>query len=573
MKEERKNSKKIKTACILLVTGSFFAALKCIFVSLQMDEEYAVSMPYRMLLGDRMFTQIWDPHQTSAFLIEFLIWVYTKIFHTTVGVVIWIRLFGTFVHGMIAYGVYRVLRKNLTTEYSFYLAILYFNLLPKGYIMPEFSNMLVWSLTLLLLSLFRLDRKGNPLAAMESGIWMCVMVLAYPSAVLLFPFCFWYIWKQGGCGKRNAGIFAGVCLSACCGYLAYLFHYMSPGELLENISYMLIGNSGHTEVGILGKLEIYLRGIGVALLISAGYGVLTWLLMKILEKNKKTGSWLREQGKESKGILAMYLLLLLALFSQLTHWLMMRWEYELSYIYTVYFILFGFVFCFEKKLEEDFRKRVRLWMESSALLFLAVLILTDLTIFTSVRYVLPGVVMGIAALLVYSERMAPEIYRKFARGLLLFWCFVAIFIKGWEYRDNEGVMKNITVVGGIISEGPAKGIFTEYMQSYMQESLYEEMQRYVEPGDQMLILDMGTISYLFQDVEVASYTTICDPRYNEVLLKYWELNPEKYPDVIAVQCWYGELRWDPDSWIMQWIENEFEATEVIDGKYFRYYIR
>lgn len=573
MKQERKSSKRIKAACILLAAGSILAAVKCIFVSLQMDEEYAVSMPYRMLLGDRMFTQIWDPHQTSAFPAELLIWIYIRIFHTTAGVVIWIRLFGTLVHGAIAYGIYRVMRSALTAEYSFYLAILYFNLLPKGYIMPEFSNMLVWSLTLLLLSLFRLDRKGNPLVALESGIWMCVMVLAYPSAALLFPFFFWYLWKQDGHGKRSAGIFAGVCLAVGCCYLFWLFRYMSPAQLWENVNYMLIGNSGHTGIGILGKLEIYLKGIGVALLISAGYGALTWLCMKGLKKNKRTKDWYRAQDKKGKGILAMYLLLLSAVFSQLAHWLLMRWEYELSYIYTLYFILFGFVFCFQKELEEDFRKRVRLWMGSNALMFLAVLILTDLTVFTSIRYVLPGVVMGIAALLVYSERKAPELHRKFARALLLLWCFTAIFIKGWEYRDNEGVMKNITVVGGLISEGPAKGIFTEYMQSYMQESLYDEMHQYVEPGARMLILDMGTISYLFQDVEVASYTTICDPRYNDVLLKYWELNPDKYPDVIAVQCWYGELRWDPESWIMQWIENEFEAAQVIDGKYFRYYIR
>jgi len=251
----------------------------------------------------------------------------------------------------------------------------------------------------------------------------------------------------------------------------------------------------------------------------------------------------------------------------------MLWQYELSYIYTVYFILFGFVISFQNRLEDRAGKLVKLWVGATLLMLLAVLLLTNLTIFTSARYGLPGVVMGIAALLLYSKKEAHEIYRRFGRVFLLFWCFTAIFIKGWEYRDNEGVMKNITRVRGIVSQGPAAGIFTEYMQSCIQESQYEEMHQYVKPGDRMLILDMGTISYLFQDVEVASYTTICDPRYNDVLLKYWELNPEKYPDVIAVQCWYGELRWDPESWIMQWIENDFGAEWVIDGKYFRYYRR
>lgn len=547
--------------------------MKSIFVSLQMDEEYAVSMPYRMLLGDKMFTQIWDPHQTSAFLTEFLLWIYIKLFHTTTGVVIWVRLWGTLIHGVIAYCVYRVLRYYLPREYSFYLGILYFNLLPKGYAMPEFSNMLVWSLTLLLLSLFQLDRRKKLWAAAESGIWMCIMVLSYPSAILLFPFFLWYLWKQKGYGRKSAGVFAGVCVAGGCCYLAYLFSYMSPGELLENISYMMIGNSGHTEVGAFHKLKGYLKDTGLCILICAGYGILTWLVMKVLQKTKKFENLYRAADKQGKRALTMYILLLLTLGMQVVHWLLMRWEFEYSYPYAVYFVLLGFAFYLKKELEENSRRLTGLWLSGSVLLFLAVLVLTDLTIFTSIRYVLPGVIMGIVVLLLYSKEKASDVYKKMARPLLLLWCFTAIFVKGWEYRDSEGRMKNITCVSGIISEGPAKGIFTEYLQSYMQESTYEEMHQYVETGEKMLILDMGTISYLFQDVEVASYTTICDPRYNDVLLKYWEQNPEKYPDVIAVTCWYGELCWDPESWIMDWIENSFEATQVIDGKYFRYYIR
>ena len=111
------------------------------------------------------------------------------------------------------------------------------------------------------------------------------------------------------------------------------------------------------------------------------------------------------------------------------------------------------------------------------------------------------------------------------------------------------------------------------MQCAMHESLYAEMQEYMKPGDKLFLVENDTTGYLFQDVEVASYTTISDPRYNDILLTYWELNPEKYPDVIAIPCWYGELRWYPESWITQWIEHSFDASRIIDGTYYRYYIR
>ena len=181
--------------------------------------------------------------------------------------------------------------------------------------------------------------------------------------------------------------------------------------------------------------------------------------------------------------------------------------------------------------------------------------------------------MGAAVLLIYTKEKQPEIYRRYAGCFLIVWCFVAVFIKGWAYTDNDGLMKNITCVGNIISVGPGKGIVTEYMQGYMAECSHEEFGTYIEPGESLLALDTNTICYMYQDVNIGSCTTICTPSFDENLLDYWERNPDKYPDVIAVMCWYGELQWDQESWIMHWIENEFGATQVIDGKYFRYYIR
>lgn len=565
MNQKTQDRKTQNIICILLLTGSFLAALKCIFIGYQMDEGYAITMSYRLLSGDNMITQIWDPHQTSAFFSESLIRIYTTLFHTTVGVAIWLRICGTLIHGVLSYGIFRVLRRFLSPTYSFYLAILYFNLLPKGYVTPEFSNLLVWFLTLLLLDLYHLDNRKDPLIALRCGIWMCGMVLAYPSAVLLFPFFFWYLWKQETYGKKASLIFTGTCLISGALYLACLLRYMTFTQLFENLNYMLIGNSGHTEVSLLGRLTAYALQAGQALLVSAGCGLLAWLYIKIRRQTT--------ENKAERFVLLSYLTLITAAVFPTIYWFLTPKNNDYFFIYTSYFILLIFAFFCTRKIEEKNRKRIWLWLFSSVLTFIAVLILTDLTIFTSIRYILPGIVMGLAALLLYAEKYAPNVYHKYAKALLLAWCFSSIFIKGWEYRGDQDMPQNITRVRGIISEGPAKGILAEYMQCSMHESLYAEMQQYVEPGDNLFLLESDTTGYLFQDVNIASYTTISDPRYNEILLKYWELNPDKYPDIMAIPCWYGELRWDPDSWLMQWIETEFAATQTIDGTYFRYYIK
>ncbi|MCI9296583.1 MAG: hypothetical protein HFI10_03990 [Lachnospiraceae bacterium] len=608
MFKELLQDKKKKYIVIVLLLGSFFVALKCIFVSLHMDEEYAVSLSYRLLRGDRLFTQVWDPHQTSAFLMEFLMWIYLKLFDTTTYIVVWVRAIGVLIQFGIAYYLYRMLCYLLEPEYSFYLSILYFNLLPKTYVMPEFSNMMAWGLTMLLLSFFRLsmlekkeaeDRKRNLkiiLTTIEAGMWLSFVVLSYPSCVLLFPLLLWYLWKYDAYRKRTIAVFAGTCLAAGGAYMAYLFSYMTLSELLVNIRSLLASNGSHSD-GIIGKCQIYGLNLVPLLLFGTGYLAAAVIVYQCIKRKKLRvhEAGIRKAGATDKGGLAAdskcgfgmglkhmpeeekltfyYIFLITSFVLMFLHWIFMLWKYERSYPYTIYFFIFALAFYYVRKLPEEKRIVADLWLWSNVVMYIAILMLTNLTLFTSVKYLLTGVIMGAAVLLIYTKERQPEIYRKYAGCFLIVWCFVAVFIKGWAYTDNDGLMKNITCVGNIISVGPGKGIVTEYMQGYMAECSHEEFGTYIELGESLLALDTNTICYMYQDVNIGSCTTICTPSFDENLLDYWERNPDKYPDVIAVMCWYGELQWDQESWIMHWIENEFGATQVIDGKYFRYYIR
>lgn len=642
MLKELCRDKRKKYIVILLLAGSFLAALKCIFVSLQMDEEYAVSMSYRLLLGDRLFAQIWDPHQTSAFLIEFLMWIYLKIFHTTTCSVIFIRTIGVLIQLAIAYYLYRMLRYLMEPEYSFYLAVVYFNLLPKTYVMPEFSNMMAWGLTMLLLSLFRLailqgrissggvllseeytaadknalqeeERFDHHTAAnrgtlqeekrrkrkiiftaIEAGLWLSFVVLSYPTCLLLFPFIVWYLWKYDSDRKKTIAVFAGTCLAAGGLYMAYLFSYMTLQELLANIQ-SLIASCGSHSGGIQKKLSIYGVDFLSLLPFALGYFLVAVIVYRVISRrnlkgvkagearveeggssgksNEAESFWRIKQMPEAEKLSFLYVLLMTSFGLQFLHWILMLWEYESSYPFTVYFFMFGIGFYYLKKLSEGKKETAVLWLGANVAMYVAILLLTNLTLFTSIKYLMTGVIMCVAVLMAYTKEKQPEVFRKYTAPLLVTWCLVAIFVKGWAYTDNDGLMKNITCVGNILSAGPGKGIFTEYMQGYMQECNYEEFRTYIEPGENLLALDSNTLCYMYQDVNIASSTTICTPSFDENLLDYWERNPEKYPDVIAVQCWYGELKWDQDSWIMHWIENEFGATQVIDGSYFRYYIR
>ena len=86
---------------------------------------------------------------------------------------------------------------------------------------------------------------------------------------------------------------------------------------------------------------------------------------------------------------------------------------------------------------------------------------------------------------------------------------------------------------------------------------------------------VDTLGYLYEDVEVGAPTVMSTPTYTEDLLYYYELNPEKYPDVIVVASSFGETAWELQSndWLMNWLESEYQPDEVVDGNYWKYYVK
>lgn len=569
-----------KLLIALLVLGSIAAAVKCIFVSLQMDEEYAISMAYRLLRNDRLLTEIWDPHQTSAFLIQFLVWIYMKITGTTTYVVLFIRFIGVLIHAVVSYYLYRCLCHVTKREYSFLLAIVYFNLLPKGYVMPEFSNMMMWSLTMLLISLSRLaflENKADTTnkkilwTSIEIGLWVCLMVLSYPSCMIIYPFVIMYLLKYSTYGKKVAGIVTWICILSAGAYILWLLTYMSVSELMTNVQ-SVIASCGSHGGGALVRLGKYGYDLGCLILFGGGY-ILASVVLHYFVRRKRTV----ETTKQEKTAEWMLLFLVSSFVLHILHWILMLWHYEYSYPFAYYFVVFGFAFYGIKNADENVfsvqqKQLLSLWWWGNVVMYVAILLLTNLTLFTSVKYLMPGIIICVLALITYAEKIAPEMSQRWVRKILILWCFTAIFVKGWVYTTDDGSMKNITSIGNIISVGPAKGIITEYMQGYMQESIYEELHTYVEPGDNLMVVDWHTLCYLYQDVNIASPITICTPTYDENMLDYWERNPDKYPDVVGILCWFGELQWK-EGWITEWLENDYGASQVVDGKYLRYYIR
>ena len=171
---------------IILVTLSILASLKMLFFALGLDEEYQVVIAYRNAMGDRLFWDMWEPHQTSAFLCTLLMKPYLSLFGTT-GIVLYLRACGTLLHLCVSLYLCKVMKTLMGKEYAWLLALIYFNTIPKQIILPEFSIIQVWSYTLLCLFLLQYyNGEGKIKYLISAALSLALNVLVYPSCGLPF---------------------------------------------------------------------------------------------------------------------------------------------------------------------------------------------------------------------------------------------------------------------------------------------------------------------------------------------------------------------------------------------------
>ena len=582
----------VKTAIIIIAAVSILAAIKCIIVGLQRDEEYALSLSYRLINGDKLLTQVWDPHQTSAFLLSLIEWIFIKVTGGTTYLVLWCKIAGTLIHAAIAFYLYRTLKFFAPRNISILLGLVYFGILPKDGIIPEFSIMLAWSITLIIIVLAKMkffagkldlipdDKSPEYIKNKRKIIILCVflalfsfgMMLSYPSTVLVVPFIYAFLIIDR---KKNPKavliVFPSVLIGLSLAYLGYLFSYMTLSELITNIFDALKACGSHNYRDE-GKGVILLKNIGTLMFFTSIAAVFSFIICFVtkLFLEHKTKAKIKIEPEH-----VIMIAIILGAIAQIFFCAFGIFEYLYSYELSYFFWIFAFKFVIMiRRRKIAYSKLLLRFLILNILSFLAVIVLTNLTIFTSIPYCISGLVVSLLAIFLYADKKSVRL-RKLAVITILAVALSNNFFKGFSYSSNDGYNWNVLCANKLIHSGAAKGIVTEYMTGYINEKAKEDWENLIKDGDNVLVWDFTSLYYLNKDVNIASYTTISTPTYYvDSLKKYWSNNPDKYPDVIAVSVWFGDdYRMEDCDHFLDWIENEFDADEVVEKEYYRYYIR
>lgn len=593
MMQKEKQKKQHMIIWIILLVMSILAAVSKIVVGFDIDEGYALALPYRLLQGDRLFTDMWEVHQTSSLFAAVILAPYLAIAGQTAGIVLYTRIVCTILHFLMSIFVYRTLGSRIKKEQALFLSFIYFNFLPKWMMSVDFSIQFTWFFTICILCFLRAEYDDKEKNAGKINGWMflngislALLVLGYPSMVVLYPVFLAVIIVRKEWDKKNKTR-AALWLTAGCAalaipFLAWLFSYMSFSQLLENIPNVFSDGSHQFDAAAKWSLWLnHIKDVVVQTMVTLIPAVVLTFLCQWFEK-KMTGSEDKKEKLSFPVMLASIYICLTSLIVILANVLQVAWgPFRLQIRYIVMFVL-GF-FMIRGQKDEKKAKLVRSFcLVSSLAAFAGILLASNVGPTSSSSYLVVGVMAVLYLLMIsvqYEENEADTEKVTKASGAnapvvlvkaaMLLFLISLIMCKGYYVRVTGYPPSNITEKRMQIAEGPAKGIWVHEKEYEDMTETYEMVTKYTNEEDRVLYLGTQALSNLYTKGRPVLPTTISTPAFNEQWIHYFELHEDKMPTVIFLSKTTVD---DQEKFFAKnpfglWIREHYDVDNRIDAEY------
>ena len=211
----------------LLCAASLVVMARSAFVGLEIDEEYALSLGYRLVSGDRLFYSMWEPHQLSSLPAAALLAVFIGITGGTTGVLVFFRLVVLVCKAGMSYVFYREFRRDLGRPAALLAALVLFAFVPKWFLGPDYTGQQFhWTLAAFLCLHHYVTRGCRQLWLVPLGaVCACFGYLAFPQSAAAFAVLWVGMLILGKrCGEpkaRGAWVLLGSCAVCGAAFLVY----------------------------------------------------------------------------------------------------------------------------------------------------------------------------------------------------------------------------------------------------------------------------------------------------------------------------------------------------------------
>ena len=226
MAQTRKN-RIVPLVLALLCAATLVVMVRSAFVGLEIDEEYALSLGYRLVSGDRLFYSMWEPHQLSSLPAAALLAVFIGITGGTTGVLVFFRLVVLVCKAGMSYVFYREFRRDLGAPAALLAALVLFAFVPKWFLGPDYTGQQFhWTLAAFLCLHHYVTRGCRQLWLVPLGaVCACFGYLAFPQSAAAFA----VLWvgmlilgkRRGEPKARGAWVLLGSCAVCGAAFLVY----------------------------------------------------------------------------------------------------------------------------------------------------------------------------------------------------------------------------------------------------------------------------------------------------------------------------------------------------------------
>lgn len=570
---------KQKTWWALLFAALMVYTLKSIFVGADIDEAYGVTLGYRLVQGDRLLRDLWEPHQTSAiFTALFIRCVLLVTGGSLNGLTVLLRVLFFILHTAISVYLYKSFREclpSLKAEEAGLLAVIYYLTTPKCIYVPEYSNLHMWFSTLMALFLMRFycvgSTKRNHLSYMVlAGIMMACDVLAYPSMLLLYPLCLLFVCVVSG--RRAALAFSAPCLVGAVSFVGYLCTYLSPAEMMDNVRFVLTDGS-HKQT-LWDKIALCGSGFGQMLLMIVGCGIFASLIQLVLRRIVHWGRvhfhCEKTEDKSSSG-LAGWIFWWVAVQTILQVYLWFHSEYNSGYPQLTYvFIPCLGLLCYRKSLQKS--KTGLYLILLAAVNYFCLILFSNWSPIVLGVYLVTGLLGGLICIRQYQLETLGGRGRALWSAVCILWIAMELFGRSILTIGGDDGSKMLYQVRGICKDAVRGGIITSYMNAYRYNDNYLHFSEIVEPGSNVFYVGPSQYYYMLGDCRIAAPSTISTPEYDESVKLYFERHPERFPDVVVMESCYGDVSFlSEEDYIYTWIKEEFQPDTIEEYPYVRVY--
>lgn len=565
-----KEKKHINYIRILALCLCIAGAIKVLFVGYDIDEQYALAMSYRMTQGDFLIYNMWEPHQTSGFLMALFMLPYLMIAGTTTGIALYVRICGLICHILVHFCLYKILKSYLHQDHSLLVCGISFFVLPKLMFLPEFANMQMWFLMMASICLLKYygtqvltSGRGKLVWLILAGFFTALEVLTYPSTVFVFggTLFFMIFFRQKGTLIKeltayilpcifSAGIFMGILLAK--------IPLSDFGFLLKQAT----SDGSHSTT-----MADWIARHGISTLKSFGfltiYAIAATILYYILRRFKI----------HSKVSLLWHKLWLLCTFAgQLVIWI---WGGDYPNFPSVEYIIVPALVLIGISLRRIKCTPVFAFLVAVPFLaFPGVLLFSNHPLMASLPFLGPCVT-GVLSLPEMKEiYLREEELKGFAKAfsykaILFAWLLVIVFGKCYMVRTTLAMHYTVLDEVSLCRRGVAWGIVTDTIGAERNRDIDILVKEVLPENANVYYIGKYPDVYLLQDMEVCTPSTISTPTYDDNIYLYFELYPEKVPEYVIIESGFVYL--PEGSWAAEFLEKHCEPEPMAENLYIKIY--